>query len=134
MQKNENSLVLDAKQEKKKRAKPFNAKGKSKKHLEDMGWTVADVEMTIPHTFIKRDCMGFADLLCCSPTRGIMLVQATGGEMTSNLHEHIRKVKAEPRHAIWLATGGRIQIHMWQGKGKERDLRVFELTREVASE
>lgn len=113
-----------------KRKKPFAANNASRKKLEDDGWTVASIEQTIPHTFIKRDVWNFADLLCCSPCRGILLVQATAGASTSNFHARIRKVKAEPRHAIWLASGGRIQIHHWNGKGSKRECMVFEVMKE----
>lgn len=115
---------------KKKRAKPFAATLASTKLLESEGWTVATVEQRIPHTFITRDCYNFADLLACSPSRGIMLVQVTGHASTSNFHARIAKTKAEPRHAIWLASGGRIQVHSWEGIGNNRRLRVLEIMRE----
>lgn len=116
----------------KKRAKPFFANGASVKALEADGWTVGTVEQRIPHTFITRDFFGFADLIAVSPSRGIMAVQVTGGTSTSNFHARVRKIKAEPRHAIWLASGGRIQVHSWEKvKGsKERTLRVLEITKE----
>ena len=113
------------------RKKPFAANLASTRHLEAEGWTVATIEQTIPHTFIKRDCFGFADLLACSPSRGVMLVQATGHVSTSNYHKRVAKTKAEPRHAIWLASGGRIQIHSWEGKGSVRELRILELTKDL---
>ena len=114
-----------------KRRKPFAANLASRKMLEAIGWTVAIVEQTIPHCFIKRDCMGFADLLCCSPSHGIMLVQVTGGTSTSNFHSRVEKVKADPRHAIWLASGGRIQVHSWEKRAgtKQRSCRILEITK-----
>ena len=112
-----------------KRKKPFSATSASRKHLEADGWTCTAVEQRIPHTFITRDAFGFGDILCCSPTRGIMLVQTTGGLSTSNFHSRIAKIKAEPRAAIWLASNGRIQVHSWQGKGKHRKLNLIELTK-----
>ncbi len=111
-----------------KRKKPFAANNASRKALEAAGWTCATVEQTIPHCFIKRDCYGFGDILACSPSRGIMLVQATGHASTSNLHARAAKTRAEPRHAIWLAAGGRIQVHSWQGKGSNRVCTVLEIT------
>ena len=116
-----------------KRKKPFAANGASVKALSADGWTVCTVEQRIPHTFITRDAFGFADLLCCSPTRGTMLVQATGGTSTSNFHARVAKIKAEPRAAIWLASGGRIQVHSHElVKGtKDRKLRVLEITKEA---
>lgn len=97
------------------------------KKLDADGWTSFVVEQRIPHTFITRDVFGFADILCCSPSRGIMLVQSTGGATSSNFHARVAKVKAEPRAAIWMASGGRILIHSWEGKTKDRVCRVFEV-------
>lgn len=113
-----------------KRAKPFNATGAAVKHLEADGWTVSVTEQRIPHTFITRDTFGFADILACSPSRGIMLVQVTGGTGISNFNARVTKIKAEPRHAIWLASGGRIRVMSYETiKGsKARALRELEIT------
>lgn len=112
---------------KKKRAKPFAASNASRKQLEADGWTVCVVEQRIPHCFITKDAFGFGDLLAIAPSRGIMLVQATGGTSTSNFHQRVAKIKQEPRAGIWLASGGRIQVHSWEGKGQKRTCRVFEV-------
>lgn len=111
----------------KKRAKPFPATNASRKRLEADGWTVAVVEQRIPHCFITRDAFGFGDLLACSPTRGIMLVQVTGGNGRSNFNARVAKIKSEARAAIWLASGGRIQVWNWNGKGNKRELEVMEV-------
>ncbi len=102
------------------------------KALEAQSWTCAVVEQHIPYTFIKRDCYNMADILCCSPSKGIMLVQATGDTHgAGNLNARVAKIKAEPRHAIWLASGGRIQVWSWQKKAgqKERWPNVMEITK-----
>jgi hypothetical protein len=111
-----------------KRAKPFNATAASIKKMEAEGWTCWVVESRIPHTFVTRDCYRFADVLLMSPSKGIMLIQATGGAGKSNFNARVSKVKAEPLHAIWLASGGRIQVQSWEGKGKIRECRVLEIT------
>ena len=113
-----------------KRAKPFAANNASRKMLEAEGWAVGVVEQRIPHTFITRDFFGFADLICCSPTRGIMAVQVTGG---GNGPARIEKIRQEPRAAIWLASGGRIQVWSWEkvADTKERALRILEITKEA---
>lgn len=117
---------------KKKRAKPFNAKGASIKQLEAEGWTCWDVESRIPHTFITRDAFGFGDILAMSPSRGIMLVQTTGDTHGGNFSKRINNVRNEPRHAIWLASGGRIVVHCWKQVAgqKERLLQILEITRQ----
>jgi hypothetical protein len=99
---------------KKKRKKPYAANLASRKILEGKGWMVATVEQTIPHTFIKRDCFSFGDLLCASPADGIMLVQVTAGTSSANFHAHIRKITSESKYLVWLDSGGKIQIHTHQ--------------------
>lgn len=116
---------------KKPRKKPFAATNSSRKLLESQGWTVGVVEQTIPHTFIKRDFLGFADLVCCSPSMGILAVQVTGG---GHLSDRAEKIRQEPRAAIWLASGGRIQVHDWRKRAgqKERENVRLELTIQIA--
>lgn len=112
----------------KERRKPFPANNASRKKLEAEGWTVTTVEQRLPHCFITKDAFGFGDLLACSPTRGIMLVQVTAGLSTNNLHPRIAKIRKEPRAALWLAAGGRIQVHSWEGRGSDRECRIMEVT------
>jgi hypothetical protein len=111
-----------------KRAKPFAANRETIKRLEEMGWTAFVVEQVIPHTFLKRDVFGFGDILAMSPSRGIMLVQATGG---GNGSTRAIKIRQEPRHAIWLASGGRIQVwdFVKRANQKERECRITEITK-----
>lgn len=116
-----------------KRRKPFAANNASRKALEADGWTVGTVEQSInTGKFVfTRDLWGFADLIAMSPGRGIMLVQATAGKSTSNFHARVAKLRAEPKHAIALASGFRIQVHSHeQVKGSsERKLRILEITK-----
>ncbi len=113
---------------KKKRAKPFNANKASYDRLTAEGWTCDITEQRVPHCFITKDTYGFADILASSPTRGIMLVQATASGHGQN---RAAKVRQEPRHAIWLASGGRIQIHdhVKRAGKKERVCRILEITK-----
>lgn len=109
--------------------KKFSANKASMDKLTSEGWTCEMVEKRIPNCFITKDAFGFADILACSPTRGIMLVQVTTGD---HMADRVTKTKAEPRHAIWIASGGRIQVHGWAtrvGK-KERECRILEITKE----
>lgn len=118
-----------AKPLKPKRKKPFAATRESVKSLEADGWTCWVVESRIPNTWITRDAYGFADILAMSPGRGIMLVQATAGESTSNYHARIAKIRHEARAGIWLASGGRIQVHSWEKPKTGRFCRVLEITK-----
>ena len=96
-----------------KRAKPFAANLASTKMLEAEGWTVGTVEQRIPHTFITRDLFGFLDLMAMAPSR-------------------VAKIRLEARAGIWLASGGRIQVHDWvKVKGqKARHCKILEITKE----
>jgi hypothetical protein len=42
----------------------------------------------------------------------------------------VAKIRADPRHAIWLASGGRILVMSWEKRvdTKERALRTLEIT------
>ena len=51
----------------KPRKRPALLTPKSRHVLEARGYTVARVEATIPHCFIKQDMFGFADLLAIKP-------------------------------------------------------------------
>ena len=119
--------LKDSDTDMKKRSKPFAANKASIKALTDEGWTCDTVERRIPKCFITKDCFGFGDILCCSPSKGLMLVQATGG---GNMSHRAEKMRLEPRSAIWLASGGRIQIHDWVKRAgqKERECRILEIT------
>jgi hypothetical protein len=112
------------------RKKPFAATNASRKMLECHGWTVDRCDRTIPHCFITKDLFGIFDLIAMSPVRGIMGIQVTGGTSTSNFHARVAKIKAEPRAGIWLASGGRIQVHSWEkvADTKDRAFRWLEIT------
>ena len=110
--------------------KKFAANNESRKALEDSGWTVGTVEQTVRagKLVFKRDLFNFVDLVCISPTRGVMFVQSTAG---GNMSARVAKTKENPIHAIALAAGIRIQIHDWVKRAgqKERECRVLEITK-----
>jgi hypothetical protein len=101
---------------------------RSRKHLTAEGWHVATVEQTIPHTFIKRDCYGWGDLLACHPEKGLALVQVTSG---ANLAARIHKARtvAGPLTA-WLVAGGKLFAHGWRKLGPRGGRKTWQL-REV---
>jgi hypothetical protein len=112
------------------RKKPFAANLASRKLLEADGWIVGTVEQTVRagKVVFKRDLFGFADLLAISPTRKQhMLVQSTAGDSMSNFNARVKKVNAEPLAALWLASGGRIQIHGWVRRKQKRELVTLEI-------
>jgi hypothetical protein len=101
---------------------------RSTQHLKAEGWFVSRVEQTIPHTFIKRDCYGWADLLCVHPLKGIALVQVTS---SGNLASRITKARtvAGPLTA-WLVAGGKLLAHGWAKRGARGQAKTWQL-REV---
>ena len=111
-----------------KRKKPFAANREAIKILESQGWTCETVEKRLPHCFITKDAFGFGDILAISPTRGILMIQATGG---GNGSTRAIKIRQEPRHAIWLAAGGRIQVWDFVKRAgqKQRDCKILEITK-----
>jgi hypothetical protein len=70
--------------------------------LRKEGWTVAVVEKWNPHSHIRQDLWGFADLIAMHPDNGLLLVQAC---MVGDQQKRIAKVRAEPRHREWLLAG-----------------------------
>ena len=106
--------------------KPFPANNASIKKLEAEGWTVGTVEQRLPHCFITRDLFGFIDLVAMAPSRGFLAVQATGG---GNMAARVSKIRQEARAGLWLASGGRIQVHDWvKRKGqKQRECKIMEI-------
>jgi hypothetical protein len=110
--------------------KRFAANNASKKMLEEQGYTcgVAEQSINTGKMIFKRDLFGFVDLVCLSPSKGILLVQSTAG---GNLSSRVAKTKDNPAHAIALAAGARIQIHDWVKRAgqKARECRIVEITK-----
>lgn len=86
------------------------------KKLRADGYVCQVVEQTIPHTFIKRDLFGFADILAIKPGE-ILAVQATDA---TNVAHRVKKVEALDSLQAWWDGGGRFEIWGWT-KGKRGD-------------
>ena len=105
---------------------------RSLKALRADNWTCQITERWNPFAKVRQDLFGFCDILCISPARGILAVQTTSG---NNVSARMEKIRQEPKAALWLACGGRIQVHGWRkigdrGKRKLWDCRVIELTKQ----
>jgi hypothetical protein len=74
------------------------------------GWHVEVVEKWNPHTKTRKDLFGFADLLAIRPGSAPLLVQAT----STGWANRIAKVRAEPLHALALASGFTIEVWGWR--------------------
>lgn len=82
--------------------------------LRDEGWLVERVEQWNSYTKTRKDCFGFADLLCC---RGdvVMLVQVTSG---SNVSARVAKINETPASRFWLRPPTRkIVVQGWRKAG-----------------
>jgi hypothetical protein len=112
---------------KKKRKKPFSATRRALEDLRAMGFVPWVVESKIPHTFITRDCYGFADVLAHRPGIGILLIQVTGG---GNHSKRRAKCLAEPRVQSWLESGGRVEIWSYDLRGAKGARKTYLLRRE----
>lgn len=99
----------------------------SLKLLRGEGWTVAIVERWNPHAKIRQDLFGFCDLLCVRPGGGTMAVQTTTGD---NFSKRMAKIALEPRAAICLAAGWKIEVHGWRKIGARGKRKTWECRRE----
>lgn len=86
--------------------------GRTLMRLRSQGYIAEKVEQTVPHTFIKRDLLGFIDIIAVGKGH-ILGVQATSG---SNLTSRIRKIETECREKArrWLSAGGLIEVWGWR--------------------
>jgi hypothetical protein len=87
---------------------------RSLEKLRSEGWTAQVVERWNQWAKVRQDLFGFIDILCLSPSKGILGVQTTSG---SNVSARLAKIKAEPKAGIFLAAGGKIMIHGWAKQG-----------------
>jgi hypothetical protein len=110
-------------------ARKLTHKTRASDMLQSLGWTVADVEKHLRHTFVTQDLFGFADLLAFDDELTLLL------QVTSppNVSARVEKCLDEPRLRNWLAQKTRI-AEVWGVRDKPaRDgsmvlVRCFELT------
>lgn len=82
---------------------------RSKKYLENQGYTVAITERWNAFAKIRQDLFGIIDLLAIKPGE-VLGVQTTSG---SNVSARLQKIKAAPVHKTILASGIKIVVHGW---------------------
>ena len=88
----------------------------SLKHLRDSGYTAQIVELTVPHTFIKRDLFGIGDIVAIRPLdQGVLMIQTTSDGARK---AHIDKIAANTVLKTWLGCGNRFELHCWGKKSK----------------
>ena len=95
----------------------------------DRGWHCEVVERWIPGANVRRDLLGFADILAI---RGgeLVLVQTT----TAGVAERVRKCLESPGFVVWTAAPGRlVVVHGWVKRSNgRRELREEWLTERPA--
>lgn len=101
---------------------------RSLKVLRERGFTCGIVEKWNSHVMVRQDLFGFADIIAMKPGDGIWAVQVT---TSSNVAAHRAKIYGEPRHQVWLKSGGQIWLHGWSKKGARGKRKLWTLTEEI---
>jgi hypothetical protein len=79
------------------------------------GYVCTVVESWVPGACVRRDALGFGDVLAAHPAAHVvLLVQATTRD---NISHRLIKTRTRPELAAWLAAGGRFEIHGWAKRG-----------------
>ena len=106
---------------------------RSLKYLRNLGYHCSIVERWNPHTRIRQDLFGFADLLCIKEGFSPLLVQVTSSGWSSR----IRKIQAEPLSKLALASGFEIEVHGWRKLKTNKNrmtIKIIPITQEVLNE
>lgn len=96
---------------------------RSKKALEEDGYTVAIVEKWNPWAKVRQDLFGIIDLLCVKKGKTLGVQVTT----LSHKQDHIDKMVAHPNLKKLLGAGWNIQLHSWRKlkDGWEADIKEF---------
>jgi hypothetical protein len=90
------------------------------------GWTAQVVERRIPGRFISVDLFGVIDIVAIAD--GCILgIQATTGAHHAN---RVAKINAEPRVALWLGAGARLEVWSWSKGGAQGKRKLWHLRAE----
>ena len=83
--------------------------------LRGLGYTVGKAEQRVDFGRTTRDLFGFIDVVAIKAGRvGVLGVQATSA---AHVADRVKKVKAEPRAALWLACRNDLWVVGWAKKG-----------------
>ncbi len=108
-----------------KRKKTKSPTQRSLKLLRDRGYLVAITEKWNPWVGIRQDLFSFIDLLAIRGDE-TLAVQTTSGE-GGHVAERIRKIQANEKAALWLASSNRtIVVHGWRKVGERGKRKLFE--------
>jgi hypothetical protein len=92
------------------------------------GWTAECVEKFLPYGRVRRDYLGFIDVLAIQLGERILAVQATSA---SNVSARVKKALESPHLRTWLSTGARFEVWGWSKKGAAGKRKTWQLTRRV---
>ena len=97
---------------------------RSKKLLEQQGYTVAIVEKWNPHANIRQDLFGFIDLLAIHPEiKGCLGIQTT---TRAHQADREKKALANENFQVWLSSGNQFHIHGWAKVGPRGQAKFWE--------
>lgn len=99
---------------------------RSKKQLQDRGYTVAIVEHWNPWAKIRQDLFGIFDLLAVGQGKTIGVQVTTLGHFKS----HVIKMRASPHLNTVLEAGWSVELHGWRKlrSGWEAKIRTYDAT------
>lgn len=97
---------------------------RSLKVLREQGYHCAIVERWNPHTRVRQDLFGFADLLCIQEGHSPLLVQVT----STGWSARIKKILNEPLAELALKSGFRIEVHGWRKLKSNKNRQTIKVT------
>lgn len=84
--------------------------------LRKAGWTAEVVERWIPGANVRKDFLGFVDIICVSPKQRPLLVQTTS---CGNVAARLKKIQAS-EHLQSVLPWFDIEVHGWGKSQKGR--------------
>ena len=87
--------------------------------LRASGYVADVVERWLPRVNVRRDLFHCINLVAVR--RGVPGVLAIQTTSRSNVGARLKKSKARPELAIWLATGNTFEVHGWYHRGDRWD-------------
>lgn len=86
---------------------------------------LADVcERWVPKVMVRRDLFGLFDVIALDDFSGVLGIQAT---TEAHAADRVRKMRASPVLARWLARGNRAEVWGWRKVGRVWTVRVRRL-------
>lgn len=94
-----------------KKRKAVNLNPFERKWFLRHGWQFALCEYKHHISGKKHDIWTIADWLAAHEEHGVLLVQTTS---VDGMRHRLRKSEAAPELRVWLAAGGRFEVHGWE--------------------